>query len=253
MQPYTEQFYRTYADESVRSAREVVPQVIALLQPTSVVDVGCGIGTWLSVFHQHGVTEILGVDGSYVQLPQLLIPANRFVPHDLTKPLSLGDARFDLAVSLEVAEHLPEPRAAQFVAGLVALAPVVLFSAAIPHQGGDHHINEQWPTYWATLFERHGYRTVDWLRPRIWGNPNVAYYYAQNTLLFVDEHRLATLPELSGFVTAPSDPTLAKVHPAKWDEAHDPVRIPMQRILSILPAAVTSAVARRIRRHTSKW
>ena len=126
------------------SAKEVVPHILELLRPESVVDVGCGVGSWLAVFREHGIEAFLGVDGAYVDGDLLQIPLEKFLPPDLSKPLQL-DRRFDLAVSLEVAEHLPEECAATFVASLVALAPVVAFSAAISHQGGHQNVNEQWP------------------------------------------------------------------------------------------------------------
>lgn len=252
MPRYTEKFYQTYADESARAAGRVVPQVIELLAPRSVIDVGCGIGTWLSVFRACGVTEAIGVDGNEVAVEQLRIPAETFVRHDLRAPLPFAGRTFDLAMSLEVAEHLPEETASAFIAGLVALAPVVVFGAAIPHQGGHHHINEQWPTYWAQKFAAHGYATVDWLRPRIWGDERVAYYYAQNTLLFVRADRLRALPALAPFVVAADDPTLSKVHPAKWTEANDPARIPLRHVLAALPRAMSTAVSTRVKRRLAK-
>ena len=166
-----------------------------LVGPSSVVDLGCGIGTWLAVFRRHGVDDVLGVDGEWVPLDSLEIPRERFVAARLDRPLRL-DRRFDLAVSLEVAEHLPESAAKQLVASAVALAPCVLFSAAIPHQGGRQHVNEQWLEYWAERFSDHRYVVVDSIRPRVWSNESVAYWYRQNAVLYVHEDTLASTPAL---------------------------------------------------------
>src|SRR5262249_24652716 len=106
MQPYTEPFFQEIRESSLQSAREMVPLVVALVQPRSVIDVGCGEGVWLSVFAECGVPDICGVDGSHVDPARLAIPAERFLAHDLTQPLH-QDREFDLVVSLEVAEHLP--------------------------------------------------------------------------------------------------------------------------------------------------
>ena len=114
----------------------MVPLVLQLLPVRSVVDVGCGDGSWLVVFRKLGVKEILGIDGEYVDPGLLQIPQDCFQAFDLAKPFSLGRV-FDLAVSLEVAEHLPAECAPGFVECLTRLAPSVLFSAAIPFQGGD--------------------------------------------------------------------------------------------------------------------
>src|SRR4029077_8076010 len=92
--------------------------------------------------------------------------------------------RFDLAISVEVAEHLPFFRAETFVADLVRLSDLILFSAALPFQGGTDHINEQWLEFWAILFRQHGYVSCDFLRQRIWANPEVEFWYAQNIVVF---------------------------------------------------------------------
>ncbi len=96
---------------------------------------------------------------------------------------------------LEVAEHLPKQSAPGFIRSLVRLAPVVLFSAAVPLQEGIHHVNEQWPAYWQDLFEQHGYRRLDLIRKEIWTNPEIQYYYRQNIFLFVREDLVAARPE----------------------------------------------------------
>src|SRR5262245_20958009 len=171
MNPYTDEFFDQHQEGSRRSARIIVPLIMELIGPKSVVDVGCGLGTWLSVFRHHGVERILGIDGDYVNRQRLEIAQHEFFVRDLSSPTPI-DRGFDLAVSLEVAEHLPERSADSFVDFLTSLAPVVLFSAAVPCQGGTNHLNEQWPDYWAARFESRGYRTCDYIRDRIWDNPD---------------------------------------------------------------------------------
>ncbi|MBE9076939.1 Wzt carbohydrate-binding domain-containing protein [Romeria aff. gracilis LEGE 07310] len=146
------------------------------------------------MFQAQGV-EILGLDGSYVEADTLQIPADCFRAFDLSQSVFLNQ-KFDLAISLEVAEHLPEESAQAFIETLVGLSDVVLFSAAIPHQGGTHHINEQWPSYWFGLFKAKGYIGLDILRDRVWDNPDVQPWYAQNSFLFVRSDRLSDYPDL---------------------------------------------------------
>jgi hypothetical protein len=100
------------------------------------------------------------------------------------KPFSLSE-RFDLAISLEVAEHLPRRSASGFVRSLCQLAPIVLFSAAVPGQGGEHHVNEQWPEYWRQAFANHHFVMFDPFRPLLWHDERVAFYYRQNLFLFI--------------------------------------------------------------------
>lgn len=193
---YDANFYRDIRDLSYRSAREVVPLILKLMSVRSVCDVGCGVGTWLRAFREQGVTDVVGIDGEYVAQDLLQIPADNFHAMDLRREISLQRS-FDLAISLEVAEHLPEDRAAGFVSDLTRLAPVILFSAAIPGQGGRGHVNEQWQTYWTAMFAQFDYVMRDFLRPRIWRNRRIAYWYRQNGLLFCDPSSLQALPDLA--------------------------------------------------------
>jgi hypothetical protein len=147
------------------------------------VDVGCGVGGWLRVAKELGATTVLGMDGEHVPKSQLQIAPEAFRAHDLLQPLPTGP-RFNLALCLEVAEHLPASRAESFIKELCQLAPVVLFSAAVPYQGGTQHLNEEWLEYWAALFWANNMVPVDVVRPVIWSNPRVEWWYRQNTIVF---------------------------------------------------------------------
>lgn len=211
---YSKKFFTHQDTGSFESAGEIVPFVVGLLSPESVVDIGCGTGTWLSVLAEQGVTDFLGVDGEWINKGDLLIPEDKFLSHDLTQNLMI-EREFDLVISLEVAEHLPEGKAEHLVSLLTNLGPMVLFSAAIPYQGGIKHVNEQWPSYWVELFENKGYQTVDMIRPRFWENNRINYYYAQNTFLFVKESTLASNAKLREIDKKFNLP-LNLVHPKKF-------------------------------------
>lgn len=170
------------------SADAVVPQLLDMVPASSVLDVGCGAGAWLSAFVKHGVDDVVGVDGAYAR-PHLVFDSSRFVEADLTQPLHLG-RRFDLVVSLEVAEHLPPQCAGEFVASLARHGDLVLFSAAIPGQGGPGHVNMQWPSYWTGLFADQGLVAADVVRDEIRNDERVSWWYRQNMLLFGSPARL---------------------------------------------------------------
>ncbi len=186
------------AVHNLSAPREVVPIIMNLIKPQSVLDVGCGIGTWLKAFEENGVLDYVGVDGDHVTKSLLKISENNFKVKDLRTAWSL-DRKFDLVLSLEVAEHLPSDCADQFVKTLVNHGNTILFSAAIPDQGGQNHLNEQWPSYWQSKFERHGFYFHDVVRPIIWENKNVNWWYKQN-IFFITKN-------------IPSIPLQTSVHP----------------------------------------
>lgn len=212
---YHDGFFDRLEEIALRSAREVVPLLIELVRPASVVDLGCARGAWLRVFRENGVDDVVGVDGAYVDTAKLMIPRDRFHPGDLGAGIRLERA-FDLAMSVEVAEHLPEASADRFVDSLVRLAPVVAFSAAIPGQGGRGHVNEQWQGYWAEKFAQRGYATVDALRRRLWSREAVQPYYAQNLLLYVREDAVEEHPALREELGRTDMGQLDLVHPSLY-------------------------------------
>jgi SAM-dependent methyltransferase len=237
---YENSFYTSAPSDIVlQSPRAVVPLVISLVRPKSVVDVGCGTGAWLRVFQEQGIGRVLGIEGNDVDTSLLLISQELFREQDLTQPFRLGE-NFDLAVCLEVAEHLPKRCAEGLVASLVSLAPIILFSAAVPLQGGVHHVNEQWPEYWARIFLRHNYRQLDLLRKRIWKSPAVEYFYRQNMFLYVREDVLAGNPELQEAAQDPND--LMLVHPSILK-----AQLGLRSILKNLPRSLWEFTARRFR------
>jgi SAM-dependent methyltransferase len=170
--------------KTTHAAQRVVEFLYKMLPCKVVLDVGCGDGRWLAAFAERGAM-VHGVDGAWTDTTKLCIPRDCFEIRDLTQPFRL-DRRFDIVLSLEVAEHLPESAAASFVDTLTRHADVVLFSAAIPHQGGFRHVNEQWQSYWVRCFARYGYQMFDPFRSVLWTDDAVHEWYKQNLLLYVN-------------------------------------------------------------------
>jgi SAM-dependent methyltransferase len=173
-------------NHSTRSAAVVVPYICDLLHPQSVVDVGCGVGQWLKVFEDHGVFDVLGLDGPHVPVESRLISPVQFAECDLSQPRPL-ERRFDLAISLEVAEHLEPQFAPAFVEFLTTISDRIIFSAAIPFQTGENHHNEQPPEYWEELFAKHGFVFLDAFRQKFWHDKRINWWYRQNMYLVVPQ------------------------------------------------------------------
>jgi hypothetical protein len=174
-----------------------------------------------------------------VPTKRLQIDGARFRAADLTQSLHL-DRAFELAVCVEVAEHLPAEAAPILIASLTTLAPVVLFSAAVPQQGGTGHVNEQWPAYWNRLFAAHGYVAADTLRTALWHDARVAWWYSQNLMFFVRRSRLGDYPALERSVI--EEPP-ALVHPGN-QLAHADLRSESVRELLV---ALPRRVVRRLK------
>lgn len=210
--PYDDAFYAFHDDMAAAPIKEALSIVLGLLPGTkSCIDVGCGIGTWLGVLSQLGIRDVLGVDGPWVPIEHLRIPTTSFLKWDFSRGWPEIKRRYDMAISLEVGEHFQTGLADGFVAFLCSLSDVVVFSAAIPLQGGTNHVNEQWPEYWAEKFRANGYVAVDAFRPGLSGIEGLAAYYKQNMFLATERH-LYTAGKLcvcGGFATH----ILGMVHP----------------------------------------
>lgn len=249
---YPAGFYTATEPWVKSSAEAIVPYVLELVGPRSVVDVGCGIGIFLREFKARGITEIRGVDGAHVEPSQLVIAPEEFFAADLQRPLSLGRS-FDLVVSVEVGEHIPASCADTFVDSLTSLGPIVLFSAAIPFQHGVDHVNEQWPEYWAEKFAARGYEVIDCLRGALWHDARVREHYRQNLLLFANGPALAAKPALAAERERTRGRPLSIVHPYFFQRDADPNNYVLSQVLRWVPAAAKKALSRRVRQSLGRF
>ncbi len=220
--PYTEKFFADTEEATANTATLFHNLLTKFFHPNSIVDVGCATGLFLSKFKNK---EILGIDGRWVSTDALLISKDKFLIADLSRELPHITHKFDIALCLETAEHLPEKSADKLVAFLCGLSDKVIFSAAIPHQRGTDHLNEQWQTYWRKKFGSHEYHCVDCIRPALW-NSKAATSYKQNTFLYTTHPQQFRKFE---------HPILDIVHPDYWEDRSNPKKIPIALILDVFP------------------
>lgn len=172
--------------ESYKSAKKIVSFLVSKLNPRNVIDIGCGVGIFLKEFSKLGIKDVYGVDGSWLDFNLLTIDKSKILIADLENPLNINK-KYDLALCLEVAEHLSIDAAPILVKSLISISDMILFSAALPKQGGFNHINEQWIDYWINYFKIHNYHFYDIIRPVFWNDKEIFWWYRQNTFLVIKE------------------------------------------------------------------
>ncbi len=236
---YDFSWHERHGEKTQASAHAVLSIVTEIYTPKSVIDIGCGSGIWLREAKRLGFSETKGVDGPWTDLDHLCIPPNEVTICDLEHRLNLN-RQFDAALCLEVAEHVSQASANLIVENLTSLSDVVIFGAAIPYQGGFRHINERWQSWWAAKFANHGYQYFDVLRPQIWHNPDVHFWYKQNTLVYVRHDRADLIKIYKDYIANRSlgSYPLDLVHPERYEALASYKQIAFKPLLRELPAAV---------------
>jgi hypothetical protein len=238
---YSNEFF-DYIDQGARrSANSLIRCLQSKIKPESVIDFGCGRGVWLSEWAAAGCTDIAGVDGDYVDRERLAIPVDAFFGKDLVQPIDLG-RRFDLAQSLEVGEHLPHEASVSLVQSLTTHSDLVLFSAAVPGQGGEFHINEQPLSFWQDLFAERGYTAYDCLRPELFGDTSIEPWYRYNSVLYANDAGAAKLPP--EVLKTKTDGALKEVGSFGWNLRKMVVRRLPRTTVTAIAQARASIIAR---------
>jgi len=185
--PYSPDFYEYLQDGSFMSGVRILKLLFSEIGvPTSILDVGGGDGSWLAAAEKVGedkCSTLRLLEGNWVSTKSLRSSKIFFLPSDLNEPITQS-SKFDLVFCLEVLEHLSPERGLVLIKELTEASDKVLFSAAIPGQGGTHHINEQWQSHWANEFAKYGFFTSDLIRPKIWEDPAIEWWYRQNIFLY---------------------------------------------------------------------
>lgn len=243
---YSIEFFRSRREKTLASAQSIVDHIWETIQPKSVLDVGCATGIWLSQARRRGVQNIRGIDGPWVPQEELEIEKKFFIEHDLseTNPTDIG--YYDLAMCIEVAEHLPQEAADRFIDFLTSHADVILFSAAIPGQGGTGHLNEQPQSFWYNKFADRHFDCFDIIRPIFWNDPVINVIYKQNMLVYVRTessfHKKLLESEHSEFqVTTKFQ--LDRIHPYLFELRISPKNTVAQKIkkkLKLISSALVS-------------
>ncbi len=235
---------------------EALPHLIRGRDIRSLLDVGCGTGTWLRAALNTGIARVKGIDGVVVADSDFCAPKILFEQVNLEEPFDLRET-FDVALCLEVAEHLPPSAAPDLVRSLCLHSDVIIFSAACPGQPGQHHVNCQWPEYWQSMFNQNGFVCSDDLRWRIWDLTQVEVWYRQNIITAVrsnseagSEPRIPKVihPEFASAIAAIRDATSERASESLIQNGFKPTSWYIKQLLS----AVRQKATRGMRRFASK-
>jgi hypothetical protein len=222
---YDENFYEEHIEGMSKSAAIVLGLLYEHYNPQRVIDIGCGQGAWLAAAESLGAKILKGLDGEWVTKEALLSKNIDFMAVNFDEAMPELKEKYDLCISLEVAEHISQANAKRFIDLLCEVSDMVLFSAAIKYQGGRNHINEQWQSYWVDLFNSNGYECLDLFRGRLWNNMSVRWWYRQNTFLFVAPNNLSLNFEA---LRALENPILDIAHPLNYEKKANSYRNSME-------------------------
>lgn len=183
---YNADYYANEVEpDAAKSAHAMATSITLHIKPRTVIDVGCGTGALLAALRGRGC-KVRGLEYSDAGITACRLRKLEVVKFDITTAAAPSD-RFDLAVSFEVAEHLPAAFADRYVRLLCALSDTVIISAAVPGQGGTDHVNEQPHSYWIEKFNAEGFLFEEHISSQIsreWTGWGVAPFYAANVLVF---------------------------------------------------------------------
>jgi len=151
---------------NARSAAVIAKSILSEFQPRRVIHVGCGTGSLLAVL-QNAKCSVFGLecsDAALLECRAKKLPVRKF---DLQRDSFDPADRFDVVVSIGVAERLPESMSERYVDFLCGLGDRIVFSATSPGRGGTDAINEQLAGYWIGKFCNRGWfledgRSMQW-------------------------------------------------------------------------------------------
>ncbi len=227
--------YKNLKNHPSQKSAEIISEIVhRKISLKSVLDVGCGVGIWMKKWKERGVSVVHGVDAKWVKDGKFVVPKKWINFHNIEKPFNQG-RKYDLVTCLEVAEHIHEEYSEILVDSLVRHSKNILFSAAVPGQGGVHHVNEQFQSYWVEKFEKRGYKAYDIVRPQTWNDERVKFYYSQNCLFLSKskkDFRKVAIPDV--------------IHPKLLKKKTDYKNLSQRRIIKNIPRYIVQSIKSRI-------
>jgi hypothetical protein len=184
--------------------RLIAEAIVQQYNPQSVIEFGCGKGDLSRAFASMGLS-VFAFDG-YANPDFYELENITFAKVDFNGTLALKThlaalkRKFDVAICLEVAEHLDPSVSSELIEVITSVSDVVIFSAAVPGQGGDGHINCRSREFWYDQFTKNNFEIADTIRVRLRGKDDVAVWYRLNVIDYVKRNVNVFSPEISQLV-----------------------------------------------------
>lgn len=223
------------------NARKVLQPVFGILGvPNSFLDIGGGAGSWCAAAKNLGVQRVRLVDAC---------PPNQVIPElsqeeQVQANLEEGipnQGQFDLVICIEVIEHLTDHAASRLIKQMTSFSNFILFSAAIPGQGGIGHISERLHEYWHNKFSQFKFDKYDVIRPMLISRSDISSIHRQNLFIYAKKecsHSLADLPQIC------DDMELIRAEHLKSLYHKEP--IDLRTALGSIPNALKRSIGRRV-------
>lgn len=180
---YSKNYYSRHANGSLNSANRILSLLSEFIHPNSVADIGCGTGTWGFTAEKIWGAQIFAFDRHRYDDCDMYISAEKYFQCDLRQKTRLG--RYDLAICVEVIEHIDQNYEDIVIDNLCACSDTLLFSGALPFQGGTGHINERPFSYWLEKFNMRGYTMIQDIRWSIWDQSDIEIWYRNNIMFLM--------------------------------------------------------------------
>jgi hypothetical protein len=240
MTQYPSEWHAKFGKMTQDSADIILSRLRRLREFDSCVEVGCGQAHWSNAALKLGCTRVRAIDGPWNDPDALIIDRSLYESQPIDSAFAI-DGQFDLALCLEVAEHVDSKYCMDLVKQLTQASKMILFGAAIPHQGGFGHINEQWQSWWAEKFLNASFVAFDIVRPAVWKDDRVHYWYKQNAILYVHKDIAGELDiHQAGFSQNWSNGELVAdlVHPEKYLSFAEHDQVSLGKLARKLPGHI---------------
>ena len=240
MSGYSTDFYQSVTSRAVIASEVALGTILKNFVAQSVIDIGAGDGVWTSTALSIGnPTRLTVVDlpGSTFKLLQKVDKSIKKITLNFENDMLKNGEPYDLGICVEVIEHISTGRALLLLDWISVNCCTVMFSGAIPGQGGTHHINEQNQSYWLNVMMARGFIPIDNIRPQLYRNGKIPQYYRNNIFFFINsrfihEHRIKKL--LKESITQES---------FAFMDTRSIILRTIQKILAFLPVTAVSQLA----------